>query len=204
MSAFFLKEAEAFHRHIYSPFMWISLCNDKMYSWKVSSHCTANVNKYFARAKSHRNLANYRFSCGIEVCSGNFRTFSALKSHMHRNHILAVPLKQNRCQHSDELKCTIQGCDYVADNFSLLSVHLRIHIRNGKKVNCPFEGCSKYFRVRTSFVTHLSRKHRQSFVAQPPQDPWIQVENIQVQDDNEMIDPSPDDSHKSQRKRILH
>lgn len=167
-----------------------------MYSCKVCSHCTANVNTFFAHAKSHRNLANYRFSCGIEVCSGNFRTFSALKSHMHRNHRPAVPLKQNRCQHSGELKCTIQVSDYVADNSSLLCVHLRIHIPNGKKVNCPFEGCSKYFRVRTSFATHLSRKHRQSFVAQPPQDPCIQVENIQVQDDHEMIDPSPDDSDR--------
>uniref|UniRef100_A0A3B3D7K5 C2H2-type domain-containing protein n=1 Tax=Oryzias melastigma TaxID=30732 RepID=A0A3B3D7K5_ORYME len=28
-----------------------------------------------------------------------------------------------------------------------------------KKVLCPFEGCSKYFRVRTSFSSHISRKH---------------------------------------------
>ncbi|KAL7396912.1 hypothetical protein ABVT39_013489 [Epinephelus coioides] len=68
-----------------------------------------------------------------------------------------------------------------------------------KKVNRPFEGCSKYFRVRTSFATHISRKHKQSFVAQPPPrypDTQIQVEDNQVQDDqDEMTDASLDDNN---------
>ncbi|XP_060787995.1 uncharacterized protein LOC132893164 [Neoarius graeffei] len=45
--------------------------------------------------------------------------------------------------------------------------------------------------VRTSFATHISRKHRQSFEAQPPQDTHIQVEDIQAQDYREIISELP-------------
>lgn len=157
-----------------------------MFSCKVCSHHTDNLKTFYAHAKSHRNLANYRFSCGIEHCPGNFRTFSALKFHMHRNHPPATTVSQRQSiyQHSGNCKCSVQGCDYVADNVSLLCIHLRLHIRNGKKVTCPFEGCSKYFRVRSSFAIHISRKHRQSFVAKPQaqRDTDVQVQDIQVHD----------------------
>lgn len=103
-------------------------CVDNMYSCRFCNHRTDNFKTFCAHAKSHRNLANYRFSCGIDVCPGNFRTFSSLKSHMHRNHMPAVSQKQNRCQHSGDLKCSVQACDYVADNFFLLCVHLRLHM----------------------------------------------------------------------------
>lgn len=166
-----------------------------MYVCKACNHCTANFKKFCDHANSHRNLANYRFACGIEECSGNFRTFSALKSHMQWNHMgpRAISQRQNRCQHGGDLKCSIQGCDFKADSFPLLCGHLRLHIRNGKKVNCPFDGCSKYFRVRTSFATHISRKHREAYVAQP-QDSQIQnKEHVQHHDDHEIIDPGLDD-----------
>ncbi|KAK0153029.1 hypothetical protein N1851_005294 [Merluccius polli] len=31
---------------------------------------------------------------------------------------------------------------------------------HGKKVSCPYTNCSKYFRVRSSFASHLNRKHK--------------------------------------------
>lgn len=156
-----------------------------MYSCKVCRHCTADFKMFCAHVKSHKNLANYRFPCGIEQCPSNFRTFSALKSHMHRDHIPSVSQKQNMHQHNGNQECGVPGCVYVADNFALMCIHLRLHIRNGKKVICPFDGCSKYFRVRSSFATHISRKHRQSTVMQPhaPQDTDFQVHDIEVQDE---------------------
>lgn len=81
---------------------------------------------------------------------------------MHRNHRQSQ--KQDNVIHRHpqaNLHCQVLGCAFVACNFSELCFHLRIHIRDGRKVCCPVEGCLKYFRVRTSFTTHISRKHKQ-------------------------------------------
>ncbi len=47
--------------------------------------------------------------------------------------------------------------------FSSLCAHLKCHIKNGKKVACPYTGCAKYFQVRSTFSSHLSRTHKFSY-----------------------------------------
>lgn len=80
---------------------------NKLCSCKVCCHCTADFKSFYAHVKSHQNMANYRFQCGIEQCPSNFRTFSVLTSYMHRNHIPSVSYKQNMYQRSGNHKCSV-------------------------------------------------------------------------------------------------
>lgn len=38
--------------------------------------------------------------------------------------------------------------------------HLKIHIKEGKTVACPFRQCEKQFEAVSTFTSHISRKHR--------------------------------------------
>lgn len=77
---------------------------------------------------------------------------------MRRNH---NGLRRNTVLHqASNHPCSIQGCDHAADSINSLCTHLGMHMGSGKKVVCPYEGCSKSFRVRSSFTAHVSRKHR--------------------------------------------
>jgi len=51
------------------------------------------------------------------------------------------------------------GCSFTSTSVSCLCEHLKWHIRDGKAVECPFPCCKKTFRVRSSFLSHISRKH---------------------------------------------
>ncbi len=85
---------------------------------------------------------------------------------MHRKHKHCKPENKTQTQFRGTLDCKIEGCSFVAANFSALCSHLKIHIRDGKKVYCPYDNCCKYFRVRSSFSAHISRKHTQVATAQ--------------------------------------
>ncbi|XP_048024991.1 uncharacterized protein LOC125254419 [Megalobrama amblycephala] len=84
--------------------------------------------------------------------------FPALQVHMYRNHSKHKP-DVNRSHRCIDMSCHVQGCDFTSTNFSNLCEHLKWHIRDGKKIQCPFENCKKNFRVRSSFLSHVSRKH---------------------------------------------
>ena len=59
-----------------------------------------------------------------------------------------------------QMACQVQGCTFQTTVFSNLCVHLKSHIRDCKKVTCSYIGCNKYFRVKSSFSSHLSRYHK--------------------------------------------
>ena len=78
-----------------------------------------------------------------------------------------VPLSQANVKRGHErqfdgvdLACTVEGCSFVSANFLTLCEHLNWHIKDGKKMSCPYTNCSRYFRVRSSFASHLNRKHK--------------------------------------------
>lgn len=84
---------------------------------------------------------------------------------MHRNHHYRRPQTKHTHVHGN-LACKVEAWSYMAEHFSSLCAHLRFHIKDGKKVTCPYDGCRKYFRVRSSFATHISRKHNKAAAAQ--------------------------------------
>lgn len=92
----------------------------------------------------------------------------------------------------------------MAEIFSTLCTHLRFHIKDGKKVVCPYADCSKYFRVRSSFATHISRKHKHKATAQLS----AQLDNVGcMQTHEENLTPTPCDDKKEEcgdRESFLH
>lgn len=90
-------------------------------------------------------------------------TWRHLNTHVsYRFHKKTVKQRLKRQIEGVDLACTVEGCSFVSANFSTLCEHLHWHIRDGKKVSCPYTNCSKYFWVRSSFSSHLSRKHRKT------------------------------------------
>ncbi len=130
------------------------------YSCKHCNFTTASVPAFVRHLRIHRNLANYRFPCGIAECFATFVTRGAVQSHMYRFHKKTAKPGLERQIDGVDLACTVEGCSFVSANFSTLREHLHWHIKDGKKVSCPYTNCSKYFHVHSSFASHLNRKHK--------------------------------------------
>lgn len=61
---------------------------------------------------------------------------------------------------SVQLRCLFNFCSSEYDDLKTLKCHLSGHIDEGLTVTCPFDGCSKTFNVKSSFLTHISRYHK--------------------------------------------
>uniref|UniRef100_A0A9J7XWE9 Histone H2B n=1 Tax=Cyprinus carpio carpio TaxID=630221 RepID=A0A9J7XWE9_CYPCA len=120
------------------------------------------IPRYVKHVKVHRNRANFRYPRGISKCPCNFKTFCALQTHMYRNHSKPKPARSQKCV---DLNCQVEECTFKSSHLSSLCEHLNMHIRDGEKIVCPISTCQKLFSVRSSFTSHLSRKHAKDLVA---------------------------------------
>lgn len=127
---------------------------------KFCGYSNTSLHTFIRHARSHRNVANYWYACGVPQCACTFKKYPSFKSHMYRHHHSRIKT-QARVQPQDTITtCQVEGCTFQATDFSSLCSHLRWHLGDGKKVNCPHIGCTKYFRVKSSFSSHLSRYHK--------------------------------------------
>lgn len=71
----------------------------------------------------------------------------------------------------------------------------QIHIKDGKKVVRPYADCNKYFRVQSSFATHISRNYKHRATAQLS----AQSDNVGcMQSHEENLTPTPCDDKKEE------
>lgn len=129
----------------------------------LCKHCGVSVETLYAfinHAKGHKNKANFRFSYAVPECPCTFQRLSALQSHIYRKHRNAAKNPDRSEQYDLNSRCSVEGCTFVSTKFASLCEHLKWHIRDGKKIECPITGCKKYFRVKSTFSAHLSRKHK--------------------------------------------
>lgn len=99
----------------------------------------------------HTHESNFKLRC--EFCSKTFIVLNSYRSHMFRVHANKdTKYSQNipKCLH----------CNYTCLTRSQLLVHCRKHINVGITVTCPFLNCFKKYKVYSSFVSHISRYHR--------------------------------------------
>jgi hypothetical protein len=88
--------------------------------------------------------------------------FSSLKVHISREHTpgvqnTSVPLEVN---HNVWRHCSRPECsDRTFEVLSELKKHLNAHLTKKEEIECPFQGCCSKFNVKSSFSSHLSRKH---------------------------------------------
>ena len=129
-----------------------------MYHCKLCSYKSKAFVDFTCHMKLHSNVPNHPFTCGVPNCTRSFRKFSAFSSHIYRDHRSKQIVEQNRAA----LTCQVEDCKKTfADRKSLIH-HLRGHIREGRKITCPFRGCYKVFGVLNSFSVHVSRLHKES------------------------------------------
>lgn len=134
-----------------------------MYSCKACLHRTGSLKGYAQHYRMHSNEANIKFPCAVRGCTRPFRTYNAFKSHVTRDH---GHLRNDRQEtlidisETIEMRCPFDFCAQVVRNLNDLLQHLKSHIAQDTEVTCPFQGCGFKFRVKSSFSSHLSRRHR--------------------------------------------
>lgn len=133
-----------------------------MYNCK---HCNRNLSglKAFVNHCSlHRNLCGVQFSCPVNNCLYVFSNYYTLKSHIRRLHQEDLRPLRNFRDIEVPLICNIFSCGKIFQALKDFLNHLSSHFSDGSgtSVPCPYEECEKSFSVRSSFSSHLSRKHR--------------------------------------------
>ena len=62
-----------------------------------------------------------------------------------------------------QFKCSRVEC--LAMTFAYLQkfkIHLKQHLKKLEEISCPFDGCAQTFKIKSTFTSHLSRKHQHS------------------------------------------
>lgn len=103
----------------------------------------------------HRNKNRFNYPCGFFNCSRTFIKVTSLKAHISRDH--------NKFQsygfQSLSYQCSLDACKRHCASKNELIKHLQDHIRKNEVITCPFEKCNLKFRNRSTFSSHLTRKH---------------------------------------------
>lgn len=116
--------------------------------------CSSRLS-YVSHYRLHRNVHNIEFPCAIKFCNRRFTNYSSFRQHVLRDH--SHNFKQPRIL----LKCNLEICNNVHfENVKLFLSHLKLHILQGLKVDCPYLNCPSSFTNKSSFTSHLSRYHK--------------------------------------------
>lgn len=112
---------------------------------------------YVLHCKVHRNEPRCLFKCVGANCSQTFTTYSAFKGHFYRVHNApqAAPIAVVA-----DLKCAVSLCARHFHTVKELVSHLNDHIGEGRSVSCPVSGCKHVFTKKSSFTSHMCRKHK--------------------------------------------
>lgn len=115
--------------------------------------------KYVAHMSRHRNVHNFKFSCGINNCQAILSSYFTFKRHFTRNH---SHTHRQKVKDSDliALVCNVPLCKKKFDSARCLVAHLKKHVRNNTKIQCCFKLCLKSFKNVSSFSSHISRCHK--------------------------------------------
>lgn len=129
-----------------------------MYSCNICGENVQSVKAYVLHCKLHRSEPRHFFKCVGTSCKQVFSGYTALKSHFYRHHNSTPTVTQDVTLTS--LKCTVSLCVRQCEGTKPLVAHLKEHIAEGRHVACPVRGCKSVFTAKTSFTSHMSRKHR--------------------------------------------
>lgn len=135
-----------------------------MYSCKSCIHRTGSLRTYVRHYAMHSNEANVKFPCAFQDCKRFFRTYTGFKSHVTRDHINHLNSQKTLVNLGETvtMQCPFDFCAKLVQNLDDLLQHLKSHITQGNEITCPFQGCGLKYRVKSSFSSHLSRRHKET------------------------------------------
>ncbi|KAK3922559.1 Transcription factor YY2 [Frankliniella fusca] len=133
-------------------------------------HCTRkskSVRAHLFHLNHHRHITKYLI-CGLGRCKSSFKTESALRFHIIRNHRVYVAQTQHNLfkksiVHNPSCKynCPVSSCGQQFFHDRDFSMHLKDHFKSATSVvPCPSSDCLKQFKSYRSLTGHMSRKHR--------------------------------------------
>lgn len=164
-----------------------------MFTCKYCHIHLKTLKSYVDHYRFHKNEAHPSFCCGIIGCMRDFVTYNAFKSHIYRNHTEYSPSPQVKSVLSS-FKCENVLCEKQCKD---LLAHLRTHMTGGQKVNCPFSGCNRTFKVKSSLSAHISRPHR-NWSLEQVSPAWVfnpsHQNPLSVTSENDATDHCVDDS----------
>lgn len=133
-----------------------------MYRCKASTccHLSRSLVAYVDHYRLHSNEANVNFPCAVRNCIRRFRTYNAFKSHVTRDHENARRGESNTVNSSAATQCQCSFCAKILQSIKYLIAHQKEHIMQGVEVTCPFHVCNSKFKIKSSFTSHLSRRHK--------------------------------------------
>lgn len=129
-----------------------------MNSCNICGEDIQSVRAYVLHCKLHRNELRRIFKCVGTSCKQAFSGYTALKLYFYRHHNSTPTITQDVTL--TPLKCTVSLCERQCEGMKQLVAHLKEHIAERRHVACPVSGCKSVFTAKTSFTSHMSRKHR--------------------------------------------
>ena len=114
---------------------------------------------YVLHCRVHRNEPRCLFKCVGANCSQTFTTYAAFKGHFYRVHNAPESQATPRAVVAD-LKCAVSLCAGHFHAVKELVSHLNDHIGEGRSVSCAVSGCKHMFTKKSSFTSHMCRKHK--------------------------------------------
>lgn len=139
-----------------------------MYTCSVCSVHTHSLKAYARHCRVHANLPNWQMPCGEQKCNKTFKGYSALNSHITRDHsylrqktrVLRIGSNPGPIPNQISLVCPLNECGEECSDYTKLLIHLRAHLRQEDCIKCPYLTCEKKYSAQSSFNCHLSRVHR--------------------------------------------
>nr|XP_055048292.1 uncharacterized protein LOC129433654 [Misgurnus anguillicaudatus] len=117
------------------------------------------IRGYVLHCKLHRNEPHCLFKCCGAGCGRAFVRYGAFKAHFYRKHnVPAAPVSVRAVVNT--YRCPVALCEHQCQEIKDLLTHLKEHIAEGCAVGCPVTGCKGVFNIKSSFTSHMSRKHR--------------------------------------------
>ena len=111
-----------------------------MYSCKSCLHRNSSLWSYVRHYLMHSNEANITFPCAFDTCKRAFRTYSAFKSHVFRDHVNdSNKRKLSVGEASGILHCPLGFCGRHIESLQDLIKHLNDHIMQGNEIICLFK-----------------------------------------------------------------
>jgi hypothetical protein len=139
-------------------------CITMAYKCGLCAFETDKISAYGHHYALHRNVPNFRFPCAHDNCTRSFRSYAGFKTHLFRDHVVRHKAGQLLVSESVALTCSsfvcnVPLCNRASANLRGLIQHVKEHIEQGVCTVCPFAGCSLLFKKKSTFSSHLSRKH---------------------------------------------
>ncbi len=131
-----------------------------MFSCQICGQQSATSVAYVRHIKIHSNIPNLVRQCCMPNCQRTFKKCAGLKGHIYRHHKDSIV--QPRSIRLVDLTCHVSSCRAKCDSLTEFYSHIKVHIKEGRTIVCPFKQCDKTFTVVSTFTSHLSRKHKRS------------------------------------------